>query len=1051
MRSSGIAGFSAIFKFKLNIGKIPKIKLIKVVQLLMKKSLLVFFLALFTIQVMAQNRSVTGTVMDAEADSPLPGVSILIKGTSTGTVTDIDGKYSLDVPGSSSVLVFSYLGYGNIERAVGNNSDINVDLKAEASALSEVVVTAFGLEREKKSLTYTTQEVAPRELTEAREMNVMNSLSGKVAGLSINRGGSGVGSATRVVLRGNRSISGDSQPLYIVDGVPANGIENLNPDDIESINVLKGPNAAALYGSRANNGAIVVNTKKGKQGFSVSLNTSYMFDQPLLLTDYQNVYGQGSGGVYTPSSEFSWGPRMEGQQVDQWSMVDGKAGTAYPLSPQPDNVRDFFQTGHNMATTLAVSGGTEKSQTYFSYTYSDAAGVVPGNDLKRHSINLRLTNKLAENLTLDSKINYIRQDIDQSIPQDENYANPGRHIYRLPRNIRTEDIEQFQYVNSGGLLRQNYFNPGSNGGANPYWANNRNLRTNTSDRMIAFTSLNYKLANGLSILARAAVDRSFGGSTNKQYNDSYIIAQNGRFSLGTSEAMELNTDFLISYEKSLSEDWYFNVNVGGNARKNRNSGLSSNTGVELTVPNFFALGNTQQVLSSHDVGGPKDVNSLYAFGQFAWKNAIFLDITGRNDWSSTLPKDNWSFFYPSVGLNAVISDLMEVPSWLTFAKVRGSFAEVGNDTNPYQLQRQATLGAGGNAGYVSLSGTLPNANLLPETTQSIEIGADLRFVDNKIGFDFTYYKTNSFDQLFTVGLPVGSGASSFFTNGGNVQNEGVEVVLTLTPVRKADFEWSITSNFARNISLVKEINDERPSVEIGGSFLTRFRIEEGEQFGEVYSRGYLRDDQGRVIIGSNGIPRTTPGFTVKVANYNPIWMGGIQNSFNYKNFRANFTIDFRQGGSITSFTNAIIYADGLTEATLPGREGGLIFGENFMTNETAVLESGEPNNIPMTAEQFWINMGGRNTPIGEVFTVSATNIRMREAVVGYTIPSAKLEGLPINSVSINFVARNLFFFLNEAGNLDPDVTVGTGSNSGGRESFAPPTARSFGFNVNLGF
>ncbi|WP_158856127.1 SusC/RagA family TonB-linked outer membrane protein [Lunatibacter salilacus] len=1018
----------------------------------MKKSLLAFLLLLFTgVFAFAQERTVTGTVTDSDADAPLPGVSVLVKGTNTGTITDIDGQYSISVPSSATTLVFSYLGYGRQELVIGNSNVLNVALNAEESALSEVVVTAFGLEREKKSLTYTVQDVGTRELTEARELNVMNSLSGKVAGLSINRGGSGVGSATRVVLRGNRSISGDSQPLYIVDGVPARGIENLNPDDIESINVLKGPNAAALYGSRANNGAIVVNTKRGKQGFNVSLNTSYMFDQPILLTNYQDVYGQGSGGVYSPASEFSWGPRMDGQQVAQWSMAPGKEGTTYPYSPQPNNILDFFQTGHNMATTLSVSGGTERSQTYFSYTYADAAGVVPDNDLKRHSINLRLTNKLADNLSLDSKINYIRQDISQSLPQDENYANPARHIYRLPRNIRTEDISQYEYVNSAGLLRQNYFNPGSNGGANPYWSNNRNLRTNTSDRIIAFTSLSYELAEGLSILARAAMDRSFGGSTNTEYNDSYIIAQNGRFSVGTSEAMEINTDFLISYEKTLSQDWFFNVNVGGNARKDRNTGLSSNTGNQLVVPNFFALGNTQQVVSSYNIGSPRDVNSLYAFGQFAWKNAVFLDITARNDWSSTLPRDNWSFFYPSVGLNAVISDLVEMPTWFTFAKLRGSFAEVGNDTSPFQLQRQAAFAAGGRAGYLSLSTTLPNANLLPETTQSIELGADMRFVDNKVGLDFTYYKTNSFNQLFTVGLPVGSGASQFFTNGGNVQNEGIEAVITLTPVRKADFEWTITSNFARNISLVKEINDERPSVEIGSSFLTRFRIEEGSQFGEVYSRGYLRDDQGRVIIGENGIPRTTPGFTVRVANYNPIWLGGIQNSFNYKNFRANFTIDFRQGGSITSFTNAIIYADGLTEETLPGREGGLIFGQNFMEHETAVLETGEPNDIQITAEQFWVNMGGRNAPIGEVFTVSATNIRMREAVVGYTIPAKKLEGFPINSVSINFVARNLFFFLNEAGNLDPDVTVGTGSNSGGRESFAPPTARSFGFNLNLGF
>ncbi|MDN3687786.1 SusC/RagA family TonB-linked outer membrane protein [Cyclobacterium jeungdonense] len=1022
----------------------------------MKKSLLVFFLALFAIQGMAQERTVTGTVTDADADAPLPGVSILIKGTNTGTITDIDGQYSISVPDAQSVLVFSYLGYASQERLVGNNTEINVSLSSELEALSEVVVTAFGLEREKKALTYTVQDVSTQELSEARELNVMNSLSGKVAGLSINRSGSGVGGGTRVVLRGNRSISGDSQPLYIVDGVPADGIENLNPDDIESINVLKGPNAAALYGSRANNGAIVVNTKRGREGgFQVSVNTSYMFDQPLILANFQNIYGQGSNGNYAPGSEFSWGPRMDGSSVAHWSPDPNRPQDTYSFSPQPDNISDFYQTGHTLATTLAISGGNERNQTYFSYTYTDAAGVVPGNELGRHSINLRLTNKLSEKLTLDSKVNYIRQDIDNQLAQGENFSNPNRHIMRMPRNITTEDFARFEYINSAGLLRQNYFNPGSNGGANPYWTVNRNLRKNTADRVVAFSSLSYQMAEGLTILARAALDRSFGTSEEKLYNDSYIIAQNGRFSVGQSEDMEINTDFLISYEKSLSDDWYFNINAGGNSRINRNSSLSSNTGQNMVVPNFFALSNTQQVVSNHGVGSPKDVNSLYSFAQIAWKNAIFLDITARNDWSSTLPKDNWSFFYPSVGLNAVVSDLVEFPEWFTFAKVRGSFAEVGNDTSPYQLQRTAAFAAGGLGGYLSLSTTLPNENLLPETTQSIELGGDFRFVNNRLGLDFTYYKTNSFNQLFTVALPVGSGASSFFTNGGDVQNEGIEVILNLTPIRRAGFNWNITANFARNISMVNEINDQRPSIVVGGDFLRQFRVEEGKPFGEVYSRGYLRDDQGRVIVGDNGVPRTTPGFTVRVANYNPIWLGGIQNSFNYKNFRANFTIDFRQGGSIASLTNAIIYADGMTEETLQGRDGGLVFGENFMEHETAVRETEDgtfvPNDIETTAELFWVNMGGRNAPIGEVFSYSATNVRMREAVIGYTIPAAKLERLPLNSVTVNFVARNLFFFLNEAKNIDPDVTVGTSAAAQGFDSFGPPTARSFGFNVSLGF
>ncbi|WP_339924131.1 SusC/RagA family TonB-linked outer membrane protein [uncultured Cyclobacterium sp.] len=1022
----------------------------------MKKRLLVFFLALFTIQAMAQNRTVTGTVTDADADAPLPGVSILIKGSSTGTITDMDGKYTLDVPGPTATLIFSYLGYGKMERAVGNNSEINVALAGQESALSEVVVTAFGLEREKKALTYTTQEVNTEEITQARELNVVNSLSGKVAGLSINRSGSGVGGSTRVVLRGNRSISGDSQPLYIVDGVPAKGIETLNPDDISSINVLKGPNAAALYGSRANNGAIVVTTKRGStEGFNVSLNTSYMFDQPLILTNYQNVYGQGSNGNYSPTSEFSWGPKMDGSSVAFWSPDPNSDIDTYAFSPQPNNIRDFYQTGHNLATTLAISGGNDRNQTYFSYTFTDAAGVMPNNKLGRHSINLRLTNKLTDKLTLDSKINYIRQDINNQIAQGENYANPTRHIVRLPRNIRTEDISNFEYTDASGVNRQNYFNPGSNGGANPYWSPNRNLSKDSFDRIIAFTSLNYEIAEGLTVLGRASLDRTFGVSEEKLYNDTYIIAQNGRFSVGQSESMEINTDFLISYEKTLSQDWYFNINAGGNSRINRNSSINSNTGQNMIVPNFFALSNTQQVVSSYGVGSPKDVNSLYGFGQLAWKNAIFLDITARNDWSSTLPKENWSFFYPSVGINAVISDLIEFPSWFTFAKARGSFAEVGNDTNPYQLQRTAAFGAGGLGGYVSLSTQLPNANLLPESTRSIEVGTDLRFLDNRLGLDFTYYKTNSFNQLFTVALPVGSGASSFFTNGGDVQNEGIEVVLNITPMRRADFNWNITGNFARNISMVNEINDERPSIVTGSDFLREFRVEEGELFGEVYSRGYLRNEDGAVIIGANGVPRTTPGKTVRVANYNPIWTGGVQNTFKYKNFTANFTIDFRQGGSIASFTNAVTFADGVTEETLQGRDGGLIFGDNFMSHETAVMELEDgtfaPNTIETTAELFWVNMGGRNAPIGEVFSVSATNIRMREAVIGYAVPASKLEGLPLNSVSISFVARNLFFFLNEAGNIDPDVTVGTSASAQGFDSFAPPTARSFGFNLNLGF
>lgn len=1025
----------------------------------MKKRLLGFVVLFLVAGATAfAQQTVSGRVTSSVDGGPLPGVSVLVKGTTTGTSTDVDGRYTISVPDNSSVLVFSFIGFTTQEVTVGNQTNVSIQMREDATELGEVVVTAFGLEREKKSLTYTTQEVQTQELSQARELNVVNSLSGKVAGLSIGRTGSGVGAASRVLLRGNRSIAGDSQPLYIVDGVPAGGITNLNPDDIESINVLKGPNAAALYGNRANNGAIIVTTKKGTQGFSINVNTSMMFDQPLLLTKYQNEYGQGLAGGYSAGSEYSWGPRMDGSQVAFWSPDPARAGETYAFSPQPDNVRDFYQTGHNLATTLSVAGGNEKNQTYFSYTYTDAAGVVPNNELTRHSLNLRLTNKLSERLTLDSKINFIRQDINNPLPQAENFANPNRHAFRLPRNIRTEDISQFEYTTPTGIVRQHYFNPGSNGGANPYWTINRNISEDHDDRIIAFTSLNYKLADGLTILARAAVDRSVGNTQRKDYADSYIIADFGRYTISSNEGMEINTDFLISYDKSINDDFRFNINFGGNARKQRNSSMTSHTGTSLTVRNWFALINTQQVVASENVGSPRDVNSLYGFGQLSWKNAVFLDVTARNDWSSTLPKDAWSFFYPSVGLNAVVSELATFPTWVSFAKIRGSFAEVGNDTNPFQLQRTATSSAGGLGGYLSLSTVLPNETLMPERTTSLEVGADLRFLDNRLGVDLTYYKTNSYNQLFQLPLPVGSGASTYFTNGGDVQNTGFEAMVTFAPIRNSALDWEIGLNFAKNVSLVKEIHREQKELGIASDFLRRFVIKEGEPFGEVYSRGFARDSQGRVLIEPNGLPRKINATTVRIANNNPDWLGGIVNSFKYRNFNVSFTVDIRHGGTIASLTNAILYADGLTEETLQGRDGDLVFGENFFEHETAVLADGTPdetdnvpNNVAMSAELFWIGMGGRNAPIGEAFVVSASNVRMREAVIGYTLPAGILSSTPFKSLSISFVGRNLFFFQNKANNIDPDVTTTTAASGAGYDSFGPPTARSYGFNLNLGF
>lgn len=1016
-------------------------------------------------------QTVSGRVTSSMDGAPLPGVSVLVKGTNTGTSTDADGRFAIYVPDNTAVLVLSFIGFSSQDVSVGNQTNIDIQMREDTQELREVVVTALGIEREKKALTYSIQEVKTDELSKARELNVINSLSGKVAGISINRAGTGVGASTRVLLRGNRSINGSSQPLYLVDGVPLAGdISDINPDDVGSITVLKGANAAALYGARGQNGVIIVTTRKGRntgRGFDIEANTSFMFDSPVLLTNYQNIYGQGSNGAYSPNSETAWGPKMEGQTVAHWSPDPNRPESEYRFLPQPDNVRDFFQTGHTIATTLAINSGTDRSQTHFSYTYTDAAGVVPTNELRRHSMNLRVTNRIANRLTLDAKLNYIREDIDNELAQGESFDNPMRHAYRLPRNIRTADIERYEYLDAEGIIRQNYWNVGSNGGANPYWTIYRNLKKNVSDRIIAFTSLTFNLTNNLNLMLRSGVDRSFGTNNIRLYNDTYIIAQNGRYTEVRFEELEWNSDFLLSYHKTLNDNWAFNVNGGGNARKTRNSNLNANTGPALTVPNFFAIGNTQQILATYDVGppnvaGPSDVNSLYAFGQLSYKNAVFFDLSGRNDWSSTLSPDNWSIPYGSAGLNVVVSEVSSLPTAISFAKLRMSYAITGNSTFPYQLKRTATLASGGRNGYLSLSPQLPAEDLLPEETKSFEAGADLRFFLNRLGLDLTWYKSNTINQVFTIALPVGSGASNYFANGGNIENRGIEVTLTGTPVMSHVFNWDITLNFARNRSTVVDLHPDITSdyVEIGSDFLRRYRIEKGEPFGEVYSRGLLRDSRGRVLIdAATGLPRVTAGFTARVANYNPDWLGGLQNVLTYRNFSLSFLIDIRKGGSISSLGNAIIYADGLTEKTLQGREGGLIFGENFFEHETAVIGTGtEPagtelpaNDMTITAEAFWLKVGGRNAPVGEVFTVDATNIRFREAVLSYSLPASWLGNSPFRRVSISLVGRNLFFLQNKADNIDPDVTVGTATASWGYDAFGPPTARSYGFNINLGF
>ena len=439
----------------------------------------------------------------------------------------------------------------------------------------------------------------------------------------------------------------------------------------------------------------------------------------------------------------------------------------------------------------------------------------------------------------------------------------------------------------------------------------------------------------------------------------------------------------------------------------------------------------------------------------AYKDAVFLDITGRNDWSSTLPAANRSYFYPSVGLTAVVSDLMELPDVFTFAKVRASWAQVGNDTDPFLLDRAANLGLGGANGVIEISPILPVKDLRPEKTISTEFGLDLRFLEGRVGLDFTYYKSNTTDQLFATPVPSPSGAKSVFQNGADVQNKGVEIILNLVPVKSGDLVWNLDFNFAKNKSEVLKLTEGFDVIELPGrDFLRRYRLDVGSPFGNVYSRGYQRDDQGRVIVGANGIPLVTPGFSVPVANFNPDWIGGINNSFSYKDFNLSFLIDIRQGGTVVSFSNAVLAADGATEETLVGRDGTAVFGKTVFGNETAVKEDGSPNDIQVSAQDLWQALGGRNAPVGEAFVRDASNVRLRELVLGYSMPASITQNLPFETINFSIVGRNLFFLSNKAGDIDPEVITGlsrSGNEVDGFESFAPPPTSSFGFSIKLGF
>lgn len=1024
---------------------------------------LLFVVCLFGFQNLKAQTTVKGTITDAQSGIPIPGANVVVKGTKTSASSDFDGKYTITVPNQSAVLVFSYVGSASKEVAVGTQTTINAALGAATQQLGEVVVTALGIKREKKAITYSAQNISVDELSEARSLNVANSLSGKVAGLNFSTTSNGVGSSSRITLRGNRSLTGNNQPLYVVDGVPISngtgagndnvdtggttqpdGISNINPEDIASMTVLKGPSAAALYGTRASNGVIVITTKSGKAGkMSVSLSSNFMASTAYDLTNFQNEYGQGDLGNYSSSSTSSWGPKFDGRQVPAWQLVRnpdyaGPATTAY--TPQPNNVMDFYKTGYNLANTLAITAGNEKSQGYFSYTNTRAEGIVGGNQLDRHNINLRFTSKLTEKLSLDAKTNYIVQDIDNLLRTGE--ESIGTSAYLLPRSIKYNDYKDFEYRDAAGQLQKNYFvDQAGTPGGNPFWSALRdNDRQDKRNRFIGLASLKYDFTSSLSLQVRTGLDQTTNKIITKKYATVEFNQNVGNYNEFYETATEFNTDALLSYNKKFG-DFAVGINAGANMLKQNSSSLSA--GGRLGKRNYFAMSNVP-VVAATSASSERQINSVYGFSQIGFRNYLFLDLTARNDWSSALPSDNRSFFYPSVGLSGVISDMVTLPEVISFAKLRASYAKVGNDTDPYQTSSRLRY-IGGNGGILFPQSTAGNPNLKPEMSNSIEFGADVRFFKGRLGLDLTYFKTNTKDQIFYINTPESSSKERAIVNGGEIQNKGFEAVLTATPIQTANFTWDITTNFATYKSKVVSIYGGRDELVLGQGRLVRSKVVLGGEYGDLYVKGFQRDPNGNIIVNSAGLPLATNGFDVRAGNFNPDWTAGFRNSFKYKDFSLSFLVDFRIGGEVISYTQARMAGLGVSDITLNGRAGGIVV--------PGVVDNGNgtysPNTTSITAEQYWTSIGQRD-PVAEPFIYDATNIRLRELVFGYSLPKRLLGDSGFSSIDFSLVGRNLFFFMNKAKYFDPEAGAGTG-NLQGVESFNIPSTRDYGVNVKFGF
>lgn len=1032
----------------------------------------------FSNGVIQQERTITGKVTSAEDGLPLAGVAVIIKGTTTGVSTDMEGNYSISVPSTAQALLFSFLGMETFEASLQQGPVINVIMQPAVTEVEGVVVTALNITRQKKALGYSVGEITSESIERTKENNVINTLAGKVPGLVVQPNASGPAGTTRVLLRGYNQLSGNNDPLYVIDGIPFDNMKfgesgmyggidqgdimsTINPADIESITVLKGPNAASLYGSRANNGVIVITTKSGKarKGIGVTASTSYTADTPLLFPDLQNVYGQGSNGTldvgldgipYTSvNMPYSWGPEMKGQDVLDWT------GTVQSFDPQPDNMKDFYRTGHTSSSTIALVGGNETINARLSGTYDNIAGIQPTNDITRYVINMRTNAKLSDKLSIDSKATFVKQGVTGRMQMADMQGNPGYALTLMPRNIRTVDAMNYMTA----TFTENLWTSDTYKG-NPYWTINKEATDETMDRFTALVAVKYDFTDWLSLQVRASQDE-FARTYLYYRAKGTRVYPAGNLTNVKYFNEEFNSDFLLTANNNITNKITSSVSFGGNFYDSKYSHIYQ-SGAGFKMLDFYQISNmSSQSTSAYE--SQKRTLSLYGMAQLAYNNYLYLDITARNDWSSTLPAANNSYFYPSLTGSFVFTDAFKDVinhSILSFGKVRASWAQVGGDPGVYQTNIYYSFYSdtynGLPVGSIS-STTIPNYDIKPYITSSIEIGTDLRFFNDRLSLDLTYYNKNTKNQILTASIPRSTGYFNKVINAGEVANKGVELLLTGSPVKLASgFAWDISLNFAKNYNEVVELVEGIPTLLLGQDRNIQIYAKPGSQYGDLYVAKYLRDDKGNRIINTDGLPIADGGTSnyQLIGNFNPDWTGGIANTFSYKGFSFYSLIDVRKGGEFYSVGTRYMVIYGTTTETLEGRKewyagtGGYVAdGVKGELVDGVWVSTGVKNDIAVNPQTYWGTGGVGN--IGEEFIQDGTFVKMRELSLSYDIPKRLLSSTPIANVAISMIGRNLFFIYRASKHYDPESSYNSGNYGAGVENHAQPTTKSLGFSIKI--